>query len=348
MKWLLTGAVLVAGCTHTAVPTAVGDRASGPLNGTDIIALSAGGIRWSSDGASLIATATRIPIAARRNEPRRIDTLDTCILRMPPTGGSATWEYCITRGGERDSSNVLHSPAMGPDGRVLYVEYKGGTGLHIRPPLDWEADLWVQDTSGSSRRHLLTLYRNGPLGQVLVLPDSVNWLDEMTWLDATRFVAIGYNRHPAEQPEAGPTLLGPVAGTIGNTGATLRRIPVASDTRIIGADRGDILLEAEPGTIIRFDPASWTVKSTTQLGLAPGRAVASASCGAGFCYALAVSQITPDGQAELRVVRFYREGGTVGSVGTLFMSYGGVPLIDARAGRVVSGQRLAEIPFPLP
>jgi len=72
---------------------------------------------WLPDGSGFLYTKERIDTAERVMQPDR----DRCLALLPPAGGTIQREICDRTPAADDSVNAYTSPAVAPDGRLVYV-----------------------------------------------------------------------------------------------------------------------------------------------------------------------------------------------------------------------------------
>ncbi|MGH7584170.1 MAG: hypothetical protein ACREL5_13185, partial [Gemmatimonadales bacterium] len=128
---------------------------------------------WTDDGRGILyAFVTLDATLAHR-----------CMGILPAAGGTRLWQLCDNRTTQGDSMSSFSGYALDRHGRLLYAQAVSPSdeGLIALP----HSTLWLADTTAPFvRQSLLVL-------PVTVGPVAVTWLTDITWIDSTRFLALG-------------------------------------------------------------------------------------------------------------------------------------------------------------
>lgn len=278
---LATLALITSGCDHAGpfeheFYGAVGPRTPGPEARLEF---TPGDAIWTEDGKGFLYAGNcfgRTPVF-------RGSAIPSIILR-PSHGGSATWEMCealISFQTPRDSAAEFSAPALGADGRLLYVECVWPAISDLNCTNAGHMTMWLGDSSRpfTRRQELFGLYHNGP-GIPPDPIDVVNHLTAVTWVGAEAFIAVGANLNAF----AGDRVLGVVYGT---TGAKPTLTLLAGTTGV------QISSAAESNRTLVFTRDSQNIESmpiqggaATHVAVIPlfvGRRIVSISCRAELC-----------------------------------------------------------------
>lgn len=274
-------APIMNGCDHAgpfehAFYGAVGPRAPGPEARLDF---TPGDAIWTEDGKGFLYTRAcfgRSPIFGG-------STIPSVVLR-PSHGGSATWEMCealISFQAPRDSAAEFSAPALGADGRLLYVECVWPNISDLNCTNAGHMTMWLGDSSWafSRRQKLFELYHNGPG----IPPDPftvVNHLTAVTWVGPDAFIANGANLNAF----AGDRPLGVVYGTTGST-PTLTLISGTTGVQISSAAESNrtLVFSRDSQNIERMPIRGGTAAHVAAIPLFVGRHIVSISCRAELC-----------------------------------------------------------------
>lgn len=114
LRLLALGAAL-AGCQHGEPFDSTPERPDGPFSQVfpRRLTFSPGDDRtpsWLPDGSGIIYSSERL------DRPDH----DRCLLVIPAEGGTVRERYCPTDPAQDDSTNLMESPAVAPDGRIFY------------------------------------------------------------------------------------------------------------------------------------------------------------------------------------------------------------------------------------
>ncbi|MDX2260630.1 MAG: hypothetical protein SFU84_02890 [Gemmatimonadales bacterium] len=224
--------LLVAACGHSE-PFATAPTASdGPFSDAAPIRLTYNtstdsSLSLTQDGQGMLYLHTT-----------QAGTGDRCVGLLPLTGGTRRWELCDTRAQMADSANSFSAPAVGTDGRLLYVQGVSRRGLASVS----RARLWLADTSMPFvRREIFSFPAN-------IAGRGVSWLADAQWIGPDAFVAraglLNATQNCAGNCPWDTTFVGAgiVRGTITSTGATL--------TAVLGAETALAYSLAEQGTTL--------------------------------------------------------------------------------------------------
>ncbi len=145
---------------------------------------------------------------------------DRCVGLLPPGGGTQRWRLCDERPERADSAKSFSAPALGSDGRLLYLQALTRRG---RPTPD-VTTLWLADSATPfARRELLSL-------PAFIEGSGVSWLTEAQWVGQSSFVARAGLLDVTQACSGCPydttiTANRLVRGNITPSGATLSPIP---------------------------------------------------------------------------------------------------------------------------
>ena len=306
MRQLLAGVLFASACGHTEPFSALPSGAKGPLTPAPEAQLtidSVSDFHWTSDGSGILITTTRpnerndLPLLSGN---RRKDPLDTCLGLLPAAGGSMTWQLCDRRFTHfRDSNDVFSAAAVGPDDRLLYVEYIGRPGFFF--PVGHEAELWLSSTREpfASRRHLLTLYRDNN-GRPTVPPDAINWISNLNWTGSNTFLALAHHL----QTNSFLNTFGIARGNIGADTTTLSVIAGTQGVTVYSpAESGTTVVFVRPDlTLMSVPVAGGTARTVATLPPQLGRRISSLSCQGQLCLVV-TGELPTNGQAVSNVWR---------------------------------------------
>ena len=266
-RWALVAAALVVGCNHSdafvSPPTPVGPFNTGPDVRLTFNSDQDYWPTWTEDGRGILYSYVDAAPGAQHR----------CLGLLPAGGGSRSWELCDNRATQTDSVNSFIAYALGPDGRLLYVEAVARAGVQSTTPA--ETALWLADSATPfQRRMLLTL-------PTVAGTVPVSWIADINWTGPTTFIALAQDFSILGQCKCG--LLDSiyngeavVRGTITESGATLQAVP--------GTGGATSYSLAESGASIVF-----TLRDDRRLFKVPATGGAATSVGV----------ISPNGAAEL-------------------------------------------------
>lgn len=280
---LAVGAALTS-CDHSLPGAATLDRGQGPVSEGTPARLTHNPVTvagYAVDGRGIIIRRPDSPAVNRpvgdRHLPRP-DAAEACVAILPPTGGSATWQYCNRAAGRGDSINNVLDAALATDGRVLFTEFTGAREW-LAVPVRWQLDLRIVDTADhASARTILPLYRDR-VGIPTVPADSINWLSGLRWVDGNRFVATGANVKPDIHLEI--AWKGVVLGTIADGTASFRRLASITAPARYAVTPNITLLTANEAGLRVIDLAQDRVIASAAL---PGGIPVAVGCTATGCW----------------------------------------------------------------
>jgi hypothetical protein len=280
VKTVLLSLIMV-GCDHASPfeqpPLgAVGPRVPGPearLDSTDRTAV------WTEDGKGFLYTRTcfgRRPVFGGA-------AIASIVLR-PAHGGSATWELCEATNSfltPRDSAAEFSTPALGDDGRLLYVECVWPNINGLTCGNAGHMTMWLGDSARpfSRRRKLFELHHAAP-GRPPDPPNVVNQLTGVTWIDTDAFTAIGANFDAF----GGFRYLGVVYGTTGAS-PSLYLLPGTGGVQISSAaESNHVIVFTRDSQTIQLMPIHGGASSVVAtMPLLIGRRIVAISCRDEFC-----------------------------------------------------------------
>jgi hypothetical protein len=276
--------LIAAGCDHASPfdegPLgAIGPRTPGPEARLDLTDRSAS---WTEDGKGFLYTRT----CFGRSPPLGGSPIASIVLR-PAHGGSATWELCEGVNSfrtERDSAAEFSAPALGADGRLLYVECVWPGISDLTCTNAGHMTLWLGDSARnfSRRRKIRDLYHAGP-GLPPDPPNVVNHLTAITWVGPDAFIGIGANLNAF----AGDRTLGVVYGTTG-VSPSLELLPGTSGVAISSAAESNrtLVFSRDSQNIERMPIRGGTATHVAVVPLFIDRRIVALSCRAEFCLVL--------------------------------------------------------------
>lgn len=309
---LFLGAMLLLGCEHSMPPSGVADRWTGPWRDgapAQLTAFPVNVIGLSADGAQVLYTKqNRLPQTDPDGKRSTRDTADVCLGLLPAAGGSGTFMDCDRRAGQLDSLNRLVTAAVDAAGRTLSVVSVGPIDTVV--PVREHLELYLGNTRDKGdRRRLMTLYHD-IAGQAVVPSGTLNWLTDIAWLDADRFIALGHHSSPALTLQL--SYLGLVIGQIGPDSATTTLLTDRPRPfQIAAGPGGTILLAYGSGEIVAI-AANGDARWTSRVPLAPGARMLGVGCYAGGC--LAVTEEAVPGSLQRWIVGPGHEQATAAAV----------------------------------
>jgi hypothetical protein len=204
-----------------------------------------------------------------------------CTIRLPATGGSGVWTYCVP-GAPRDSGIVVPTRALASQNRLAYSRAVGPVNSNPQDPwpfpTDYDAMLWLLDSSGV--RPIMQLYR-ASIGHAVVPADSINWVTNAKWADDSTLFVVAGNLSPADLL----TQFGIAHGVVDSHPFSLAVVPGTATVRLYSpAAHGAELVFADTGLVL------WKVATnggpvTLAGNLPPGnaRSISGLSCAATAC-----------------------------------------------------------------
>lgn len=202
---------------------------------------------------------------------------DRCIGVLPRGGGTQRWRLCDDRPERADSAKSFSAPALGADGRLLYLQALSRRGRQT-PDV---TTLWLADSARPFvRRALLSLPAS-------VDGSGVSWLTEAVWTGPSSFVARAGLLNVAQGCTGCPydttiTASRLVRGTITSTGAALTPIPGGEGATVWSlAEAGATLVTVSAGTVVRLPAAGGTptlVAAIPRSGAVTGLHCAGSDC----------------------------------------------------------------------
>jgi hypothetical protein len=286
-------AIAATASCHSAPFALVDLAATGPfIPGTEARLTTGTGfdISWSADGKSILYRVKPRPPAPgdlRASNHRILDSFDVCPIVLPAAGGSALLEACDHRYKQNDSINFIVTAALNSNGQLLYAESiapnsrQGG----ISPtdfPIFYHTALYLADTTALyNPRRLLTLFHE-VTGHAVVLSTAVNWLEQIRWIGASRFVALGKNL----DPDNTFTSLGIVVGTIIADSAVLDLIPNTAAIDHFAVAGATLVFRSSADTISAMPLAGGPVTLLGAFPAADRRSITDLSCQQALCVVL--------------------------------------------------------------
>lgn len=166
--WLL----LAAACAHSEPFTSTPPASDGPFSEAAPVRLTYSlytdsAASLTEDGTGLLYLYTETPNG------------DRCVGLIPPGGGTQRWRMCDERPGRADSAKSFSAPALGSDGRLIYMQALARRGRLV-PDV---TTLWLADSANPFSRRALVSF---PL---FLEGSSISWLSDAQWTGANTFVA---------------------------------------------------------------------------------------------------------------------------------------------------------------